>query len=131
MVVKKKAKTRAKTGVKRKGKAPAKRKVKKAAKPAARKKVAKAKKPKTKRKGGGGLSKISYTLSEELKAVVGSKSLTRPEIVKKLWAYIKSRKCQDTKNKRLIVPDAKLAAVIGKQPVDMMKLAGCISKHIK
>lgn len=134
MVVKKKAKTRAKTTTRKKAKAPVKRKVKRVVKPAAKKAVKTAKKKtkaKTKRKGGGGLSKLTYSLSEELQAIVGAKSLTRPEIVKKLWAYIKSRKCQDAVNKRMIVPDAKLAAVIGKKPVDMMKLAGLISKHIK
>ena len=83
----------------------------------------------TKKKSG--LSQQSYTLSPELQAVVGSKSLTRPQVVKKLWAYIKAHKCQDSKNRRLIVPDKKLSEVIGKKPVDMLKLAGLLSKHIK
>ncbi len=74
---------------------------------------------------------MTYGLSDELQAVCGSKCLTRPQIVKKLWAYIKAHKCQDTKNRRLINPDKKLAEVIGKKPVDMLKLAGCLSKHIK
>jgi upstream activation factor subunit UAF30 len=98
----------------------------------------KARKTKTakKRKSGGkrkasGLTKMTYSLSPELQAVVGSKSLTRPQVVKKLWAYIKSHKCQDTKNRRMIVPDKKLSEVIGKKPVDMLKLAGALSKHIK
>jgi chromatin remodeling complex protein RSC6 len=91
------------------------------------------KKTKTKRKASSsGLTKMTCCLSEDLSAVCGgAKKLTRPQIVKKLWAYIKSHKCQDTKNRRLIVPDKKLAAVIGNKPVDMMKLAGCLSKHIK
>jgi chromatin remodeling complex protein RSC6 len=86
-------------------------------------------KPKTKKKSG--LTQLAYSLSDELQAVVGSKKLTRPEIVKKLWAYIKAHKCQDTKNRRMIVPDKKLAEVIGKKPVDMLKLAGMLNKHIK
>lgn len=90
-----------------------------------------------KKKTGGkrkpsGLTKMTYNVSSELQAVVGSKSLTRPQIVKYLWVYIKKHKCQDTKNRRLIVPDAKLAAVFGgKKPVDMLKMAGLINKHIK
>ncbi len=88
-------------------------------------------KKKTGAKKKSGLSQQTYTLSPELQAVVGSKSLTRPQIVKKLWAYIKAHKCQDTKNRRLIVPDKKLSEVIGKKPVDMLKLAGLLSKHIK
>ena len=57
--------------------------------------------------------------------------MTGPQIVKKLWVYIKAHKCQDAKNRRMIVPDRKLEDVIGKKPVDMLKLAGILSKHIK
>lgn len=101
-------------------------------KKAAAKKPAKklAKKP-AKKRAASGLTKMTCNLSDELSAVCGgSKKLTRPQIVKKLWAYIKANKCQDTKNKRMICPDKKLAAVIGNKPVDMLKLAGCLSKHI-
>jgi chromatin remodeling complex protein RSC6 len=100
-----------------------KRKTKKAPRAKARKKTT------TKRKSG--LTQTTYSLSPELQAVVGAKKLTRPQVVKKLWAYIKSHKCQDTKNRRLICPDRKLEEVIGKKPVDMLKLAGCLNKHIK
>jgi len=97
--------------------------------------MAKKKKTTTKKSKGAkrksGLTQQTYSLSPELQAVVGSKSLTRPQVVKKLWAYIKAHKCQDTKNRRLIVPDKKLSEVIGKKPVDMLKLAGLLSKHIK
>lgn len=87
-------------------------------------------KTKTKRKSSG-LTKMTYSVSAELQAIVGSGKLTRPQIVKKLWAYIKSHKCQDTKNRRMIVPDKKLSEVIGKKPVDMLKLATHLNKHIK
>lgn len=102
----------------------------------AKKRKASKAKPAKKRKTGAkrkasGLTTMTYSLSPELQAVVGSKSLTRPQVVKKLWAYIKSHKCQDTKNRRMIVPDKKLSEVIGKKPVDMLKLAGALSKHIK
>lgn len=98
---------------------------KRAAKKTARKKTSKGK------KRGGGLTSMTYTTSEELKAIVGSGRLTRPQIVKKFWAYIKSHKCQDSKNRRMIVPDKKLCEVIGSRPVDMLKLAGHLNKHIK
>lgn len=97
--------------------------VKKAAKPA--KKAAK----RTGKKAG--LTQINYTVSEELQAIVGAKQLTRPQIVKKLWEYIKAKKCQDMKNKRMINPDEKLAKVMGSKPVDMLKMATHLNKHIK
>ena len=87
---------------------------------------AKAKTPRKKT----GLSQITYSVSAELQNVVKEKKLTRPPIVKKLWAYIKAHKCQDTKNRRLIVPDKLLSEVLGKKPVDMLKLAGLLNKHI-
>lgn len=70
-------------------------------------------------------------LSKDLAAIVDATELSRPEVVKKVWDYIKKHKLQDPKNKRLIVPDAKLAKVFGgKKAVDMMQLAGILGKHI-
>ena len=77
------------------------------------------------------LAQLNYTLSPELAEIVGGKKMTRPQIVKKLWVYIKAKKCQDAKNRRLIVPDKKLSEVIGSKPVDMLKLACLLNKHIK
>jgi len=113
--------------LRRKGNFMAKRK-----KTAARRKTGTKKtKTKTKSKRKSGLTQQTYCLSEELAAIVGGKKMTRPQVVKKLWVYIKGHKCQDTKNKRMIVPDKKLSEVIGKKPIDMLKLAGALSKHIK
>lgn len=105
----------------------------------AKRKKAKSKARKTtrkvKRKSGtkrkSGLTVTQYNLSPELEAVVGSKKLTRPQVVKKLWVYIKAHKLQDAKNRRMINPDKKLGEVIGNRPIDMLKLAGALSKHIK
>ena len=77
-----------------------------------------------------GLNTMTYALSPELQAIVGNKKLTRPQIVKGLWDYIKSKKCQDANNRRMIVPDVRLEAVLGKKPVDMLKMAGLLNKHI-
>lgn len=70
-------------------------------------------------------------LSPELAAVVGSNEMARTEVVKKLWDYIKLHNLQDSKNKRLINPDALLANIFGtSEPVDMFKMTGLVSKHI-
>lgn len=73
---------------------------------------------------------VAYKLSKELEEIVGAKELSRPEVVKKVWDYIKAHNLQDPKNKRLIVPDEKLGKVLGKKPIDMMKMSGLLSKHI-
>lgn len=90
-----------------------------------RKKVVRRKSTKT------GLQKPMH-LSKELEAVVRKKTLSRSETVKKIWAYIKSHKLQDPDNRRRIIPDDKLAKVFGsKRPIDMMQLAGLMSRHMK
>jgi DNA topoisomerase I len=100
---------------------------KKEAEPEKKKTKSKAKAaPKTKRK------QAAYALSKELSDIVEETHLSRPEVTKKVWDYIKKHDLQDPKNKRLIVPDAKLAKVFGsKKPVDMLKLAGILSPHLK
>src|SRR4051794_28900033 len=60
--------------------------------------------------------------SKELAAVVGSKPLPRPEVVSKVWDYIKKNKLQDPQNKREIVADEKLQAVFGKNRVTMFEM---------
>jgi DNA topoisomerase I len=71
-------------------------------------------------------------LSPELAAIVGASEMTRGDVMKQLWAYIKKNNCQDPNNGRIIMPDAKLAALFGSsEPIDMFKLAGLISKHLK
>ena len=77
-------------------------------------------------------SQPALTLSPELAEIVGATELSRPEVIKKVWEYIKSHDLQDPKNKRLIQPDEKLSIVFGsKKPVDMMKLSGILNKHLK
>jgi len=85
----------------------------------------------TKKKRVTKQSSKSLPLSAALIAIVGTKELTRGEVIKKVWEYIKTHNLQNPKNKRLIIPDAKLEKVFGHtQPIDMMKLAGILTKHI-
>ena len=70
------------------------------------------------------------TPSTELAKVVGSKPLPRTEVVKKLWAYIKKNKLQDTKNRRNINADATLKDIFGKNQVNMFEMTKIVSKHL-
>ncbi len=70
-------------------------------------------------------------VSEELAAIVGRGPMPRTEVTKKLWAYIKAHKCQDSKNKRNINPDDKLAKVFGgKKSINMFEMTKLVSKHL-
>ena len=66
-----------------------------------------------------------------LAAVVGSTPMPRTELTKKLWAYIKKNKLQDTKVKTQINADDKLKAVFGgKSKVSMFEMTKLVSGHV-
>ena len=69
-------------------------------------------------------------VSDDLAAVVGKGPMPRTEVTKKLWAYIKANKCQDTQNKRFINPDDKLSKVLGKKSINMFEMTKLVSKHL-
>ena len=67
-----------------------------------------------------------------LAAVVGNKPMPRTELTKKLWAYIKKKGLQDSKNRRMINADDALKAVFGgKKQVSMFDMTKLVSKHVK
>ena len=69
--------------------------------------------------------------SKELAAVVGSAPIPRPEVVSKLWAYIKKNNLQNPENKREIIGDDKLKLVFGKDKVTMFEMNKHVAKHLK
>ncbi|CAM5798337.1 SWIB/MDM2 domain-containing protein [Rhizobacter fulvus] len=68
--------------------------------------------------------------STELAAVVGPEPLPRTEVTKRLWDYIKAHNLQNQANKRNILCDAKLKAVMGKDEVTMFEMTGLVGKHL-
>jgi chromatin remodeling complex protein RSC6 len=128
---KKAAKKAAKKPAKKVAKKPAKKAAKKAAKKPAKKAVKKkAAKKKSARKPSAAFMK-PLTPSANLAAVVGSKAMPRTEVVKKIWAYIRSNKLQDKTNRRMINADAKLKAVFGgKSQVSMFDMAKHLAKNL-
>ena len=97
-----------------------------AAKKAPAKKAATAKKAAPRKTASTG----GATPSAELAAVIGAEPVARPQVVKKLWDYIKANGLQDATNKRAINADAKLLAVFGKPQITMFELAGIVGKHL-
>lgn len=121
-------------------KAPAKAAVKKApakkaaatkapAKKAAVKKAAA--KPTKPRVAGGGIAQ-PVALSPELSSIVGATSLSRGELTKRIWDYIKKNGLQDQKNRRNINADDKLRPVFnGRSTVNMFEMTSLVSKHVR
>jgi len=96
------------------------------------------KKTPIKKKGGGGGAGTgtgrkstgftrAYTLSPELSALMGSESLPRHEVVKKVWAIIKERNLYDPKNKQFAICDEDLLKVM---KVKRFRTFGML-KHLK
>ena len=72
----------------------------------------------------------ALTPSPELAAVIGATPQPRTEVTKLLWAYIKANNLQNPANKRNILCDAKLQAVMGKPEVTMFEMSGLVGKHL-
>merc|ERR1711907_575244 len=66
-------------------------------------------------------------LSDALAKICGGKTMPRTEVTKKIWVYIKKYKLNDG---RTIKPDATLKAVFPVASLDMLKMAGYVSKHL-
>ncbi len=71
--------------------------------------------------------------SKELAAVVGSKPLPRPEVVSKVWDYIKRNNLQNPQNKRGgRKADDKLEKVFGRRSfVTMFEMNKHLAQHLK
>ena len=68
--------------------------------------------------------------SPELAAVIGPDPMPRTEVTKRIWDYIKAHNLQNPANKRNILCDAKLKAVMGKDEVTMFEMTGLVGKHL-
>ncbi|MCR5867892.1 SWIB/MDM2 domain-containing protein [Aquincola sp. J276] len=68
--------------------------------------------------------------SPELAKIVGDEPLARTEVTKRVWDYIKANNLQNPANKRNILCDGALKAVMGKDEVTMFEMTGLVGKHL-
>ncbi|KAJ7647648.1 hypothetical protein FB45DRAFT_205309 [Roridomyces roridus] len=89
---------------------------------------------KKKRSSEGGAAKGGfakpYILSEPLAALLGVDRLSRPQVVKQLWAYIKSNELQNPNNGREIICDPRLRPVFNVDKIDMFKMNKVLGQHL-
>jgi chromatin remodeling complex protein RSC6 len=69
--------------------------------------------------------------SEELAAVVGSRPLSRGQVVSKMWEYIRSHNLQNPENRREILADDRLRKVFGKDKVTMFEMNKHLAQHLR
>ncbi|KAJ3678372.1 hypothetical protein LUZ60_002175 [Juncus effusus] len=84
---------------------------------------------KRKRGGPGGLNKMCG-VSPELQKIVGEASMSRTQIVKMLWGYIRQNNLQDPEDKRKIICNDQLKTLFDTDATDMFKMNKLLSKHI-
>ncbi len=119
-----------KSSAKKSSKSPARKSA--AKKSSARKKAKPAKKKSATKRTPSAAFMKPMTPSASLAAVVGTAPLPRTEVTKKLWAYIKRKGLQDSKNRRMINADDNLRPVFnGSRQVSMFEMTRLVNKHLK
>jgi len=78
----------------------------------------------------GGIAQ-PVTPSPELAAIVGPEPLSRAELTKRVWAYIKQHDLQDPQDRRQIKADDQLKKVLGRDQVSMFEMTKLINQHVK
>mmetsp|Transcript_18699 Transcript_18699/g.25693 ORF Transcript_18699/g.25693 Transcript_18699/m.25693 type:complete len:92 (-) Transcript_18699:286-561(-) len=76
-----------------------------------------------------GFSTIQYRLSDALADVVGEETMTRPQVVKQIWVYIKGNDLQNPEDKREILCDDKLKELFDEDKISMFKMQKALQKH--
>jgi len=72
------------------------------------------------------------TPDESLGAVIGQEPLPRPQVIKKLWEYIKAEGLQDTRDKKMINANDALRPVFGgKDRVNMFEMTKLVMGHLR
>ncbi|RVD81066.1 uncharacterized protein DFL_008943 [Arthrobotrys flagrans] len=69
-------------------------------------------------------------LSPQLSTLLGETQLSRPETVKRIWAYIKQNELQDQNDKRYIICDENLRTVFPTAKVHMFTMNKILSGHL-
>nr|AQS22644.1 SWIB domain-containing protein [Pseudodiaptomus poplesia] len=83
-------------------------------------------------KGKGSGITAPLGLSDELADIVGAKKgekLSRPEVIKRLWAYLKEHNLQDPENRQYFKPDKKMEPIFGKEKIKAFGMSKYLKEH--
>jgi hypothetical protein len=69
--------------------------------------------------------------SPELAAIVGKDLISRLDVTRRIWEYIKANDLQDTRDPRFIRPDTKLSRVLGKARINMFDMTVRVVEHVE
>ncbi len=86
--------------------------------------------PKTKRAAPRNAFNQPYLLSEPLGRLVGATEMSRPQVVKHIWAYVKEHNLQDPSDKRILVCDELMLPVMRKPKISCFGMNKILSDHL-
>ena len=76
---------------------------------------------------------MELNVSKKLAAIIGTKSgekISRPQVVKRLWAYLKEHNLQDPENKQYFTPDAIMEPVFGNERMKAFSMSKYLKEHL-
>ncbi len=81
-------------------------------------------------KARGGLAQ-KVQPDDTLAKVVGNQPMTRSEITKKVWDYVKGNNLQDSQNRRMINADDTMRPIFnGQSQVSMFEMTKLVNQHV-
>merc|ERR1711909_207678 len=72
-------------------------------------------------------------VSTELAKIIGTakgEQVSRPQVTKLLWAYLKDKKLQDPENKQWFTPDKTMAPIFGTEKIRCFSMAKYLKEHL-
>merc|ERR1712059_130130 len=72
-------------------------------------------------------------VSKDLCKIIGTKEgeqVSRPQVVKKLWAYLKEKNLQDPENKQWFTPDKTMQPIFGKEKIKCFSMSKYLKEHL-
>merc|ERR1712189_136861 len=72
-------------------------------------------------------------VSEQLAKIIGTKKgekISRPQCVKRLWAYLKEKELQDPENKQWFTPDDTMSPIFGNEKIKCFSMSKYLKEHL-
>merc|ERR1712098_873800 len=72
-------------------------------------------------------------VSAELAKIIGTgkgEQVSRPQVVKKLWAYLKEKNLQDPENKQWFTPDKAMQGIFGSERIKCFSMTKYLKEHL-
>merc|ERR1712192_127860 len=72
-----------------------------------------------------------FKLKEPLSSICKAKKMTRYEVLRKIWTYIRVKKLQDPKDKRLVICDDNLRKMTKLKEIDAKSVTGFLKPFME